>query len=93
MAVVNYDSELRRAGAHATHGWRRLAFLAQRYVLGTIGLCIMVLFVWVAISANLIGRLVTNYSYTPVFVVMGFLHPLTFLLLRRLRNQRVTVEA
>jgi peptide/nickel transport system permease protein len=56
LAVVNYDSELRRAGAHATHGWRRLTFLAQRYMLGTIGLLIMVLFVGVAISANLIGR-------------------------------------
>ena len=25
MTVVNYDSELKRAGAHATQGWRRLA--------------------------------------------------------------------
>ena len=33
--MVNYDSELKRAGAHSTQGWRRLAFLAQRYVLGT----------------------------------------------------------
>ena len=49
MAVINYDSELRRAGAHATHGWRRLAFLAQRYVLGTFGLIIMILFVWTAL--------------------------------------------
>ena len=56
MAVVNYDSELRRAGAHATHGWRRLAFLAQRYVLGTIGLVIMLLFVWTALSADFIAR-------------------------------------
>ena len=56
MAVVNYDSELKRAGADATHGWRRLTFLAQRYMLGTVGLIIMVLFVWVAISANLISR-------------------------------------
>jgi len=56
LAVVNYDSELRRAGAHATHGWRRLLFLAQRYILGTVGLTIMLLFVWVAISANLICR-------------------------------------
>lgn len=56
MAVVNYDSELKRAGAYSTQGWRRLAFLAQRYVLGTVGLVIMVLFVWVAISANLIAR-------------------------------------
>ncbi len=56
MAVVNYDSELRRAGADATHGWRRLAFLAQRHILGTVGLVIMVLFVWVALSADLICR-------------------------------------
>ncbi len=56
MAVVNYDSELRRAGADATHGWRRLAFLAQRHMLGTVGLVIMVLFVWVALSADLICR-------------------------------------
>src|ERR1043165_5446925 len=56
LAVINYDSELRRAGAHATHGWRRLAFLAQRYVLGTFGLFIMILFVWTALSADLIAR-------------------------------------
>jgi peptide/nickel transport system permease protein len=56
LAVVNYDSELRRAGAYATHGWRRLAFLAQRYVLGTVGLIIMVLFVWTALSADFISR-------------------------------------
>src|SRR5881392_3083611 len=56
MTAVNYDSELKRAGANATHGWRRLLFLAQRYVLGTIGLFIMVVFVWVALSADLIAR-------------------------------------
>src|SRR6201989_3442762 len=56
LTSINYDSELKRAGANATHGWRRLAFLAQRYVLGTFGLFIMLLFVWVAISADLISR-------------------------------------
>ena len=56
MAVINYDSELRRAGAHSTHGWRRLTFLAQRYMLGTIGLFVMLMFVWVALSADLICR-------------------------------------
>jgi peptide/nickel transport system permease protein len=56
LAVVNYDSELRRAGAHATHGWRRLTFLARRYVLGTAGLTIMLLFVWMAIFADFISR-------------------------------------
>jgi peptide/nickel transport system permease protein len=56
LAVVNYDSELRRAGAHATHGWRRLTFLARRYMLGTAGLTIMLLFVWTALFADLICR-------------------------------------
>jgi peptide/nickel transport system permease protein len=56
LAVINYDSELKRAGANATHGWRRSMFLARRYMLGTVGLIIMVLFVWVAISADLISR-------------------------------------
>ena len=56
MDAINYDSELRRAGAHSTHGWRRLTFLAQRYMLGTIGLFIMVMFVWVAASADIICR-------------------------------------
>ena len=52
LATINFDSELRRAGAHSTHGWRRLLFLSQRYLLGTIGLVIMVMFVWMAISAD-----------------------------------------
>ena len=56
MAAINYDNELRRAGANATHGWRRLAFLAQRNLLGTIGLFFMLLFVWAAGFADLICR-------------------------------------
>jgi peptide/nickel transport system permease protein len=56
LAAVDYDSELRRAGAYATHGWRRATFLAKRYVLGTIGLTIMLLFVWTALSADFICR-------------------------------------
>ena len=56
MAVINYDSELRRAGAHSTHGWRKLTFLARRHMLGAIGLVIMVLFVLAALLADLIGR-------------------------------------
>jgi peptide/nickel transport system permease protein len=56
LAAINYDSELRRAGAHATEGWRRLAFLAQRYMLGTAGLVIMVMFVLAAIFADVICR-------------------------------------
>jgi len=56
MDAINYDSELRRAGANATHGWRRLAFLAQRHLLGAIGLVIMVVFVLTALFADVIGR-------------------------------------
>ncbi len=56
MAVINYDSELRRAGAHSTHGWRKLTYLAQRHLLGAIGLVIMVLFVLAALLADFIGR-------------------------------------
>ena len=56
MVTVDYDLELKRAGANATHGWRRLAFFAQRYVLGTVGLAIMTIFVLTAVFAGLIGR-------------------------------------
>ena len=56
LDAITYDAELRRAGANATHGWRRLAFFAQRYVLGTAGLIILVTFVLTAIFADFIGR-------------------------------------
>ncbi|GAC1636147.1 MAG: ABC transporter permease [Bradyrhizobium sp.] len=62
LDAINYDAELRRAGANATHGWRRLAFFAQRYVLGTAGLIILVMFVLTAIFADFIGR------YSPLAV-------------------------
>lgn len=32
---------------------------------------------------NLVGRLVTHISYSPVFVIMGFLHPIALLLIWR----------
>jgi peptide/nickel transport system permease protein len=56
LATINYDSELRRAGANATQGWRRFGFLAQRHLLGTVGLSIMTLFVLAALFADLICR-------------------------------------
>jgi peptide/nickel transport system permease protein len=56
VVSINYDTELRRAGAGATHGWRRFAFLAQRHVLGSIGLIIMAAFLLTALSANVICR-------------------------------------
>jgi len=56
LATVNYDIELKRAGATATHGWRRLLFFARRYVLGTVGLVIMAAFVLTALFADVICR-------------------------------------
>jgi peptide/nickel transport system permease protein len=56
MVTINYDSELRRAGANANTFWRRLRFLARRNILGTVGLVIMTLFVLAALFADLICR-------------------------------------
>ena len=56
MAAIDFESELRRAGALASGRWGKLAYLAQRHLLGTIGLVIMALFVLTAIFANVIGR-------------------------------------
>jgi peptide/nickel transport system permease protein len=54
LVTINYDSELRRAGANADTFWRRVRFFARRYVLGTVGLVIMILFVFAALFADLI---------------------------------------
>lgn len=40
------------------------------------------------IATNLIGRAVTGYSYAPIFIAMGFLHPLVYLLIRTIRTPR-----
>jgi MFS transporter, ACS family, hexuronate transporter len=40
------------------------------------------------ISTNLVGRAVTYYSYAPLFVVMGVLHPIALLLIRGLLTRR-----
>lgn len=37
-----------------------------------------------AISTGIIGYLVTHFSYTPVFTMMSFLHPLAFLMIAML---------
>ncbi|WP_024509206.1 ABC transporter permease [Bradyrhizobium sp. ARR65] len=56
MAAIDFESELRRAGARATGSWGKLAFLARRHLLGAVGLAIMALFVLTALFADLIGR-------------------------------------
>jgi len=56
LDAINYDTELRRAGAYSTHGWRRFLFLTQRNLLGTAGLLIMVMFVLAAGLADVICR-------------------------------------
>jgi len=38
------------------------------------------------ISTHVVGQWVTNYSYTPVFMLMGALHPLALLLLWRIKD-------
>jgi peptide/nickel transport system permease protein len=62
LVTINYDSELRRAGANANTFWRRVRFLARHHVLGTIGFVIMVLFVLAAVFADVICR------YSPLTV-------------------------
>ena len=56
MDAINYDIELRRAGANATQGWRKVWFLAGRHVLGSVGLFFMLMFVLAAAFADLICR-------------------------------------
>jgi peptide/nickel transport system permease protein len=56
LVAIDYENELRRAGVGATHGWRKLFFLAQRHVLGAFGFAIMTTFVLMAVFANFIGR-------------------------------------
>ncbi|WP_407178052.1 ABC transporter permease [Bradyrhizobium sp. STM 3562] len=56
MAAIDFESELRRAGARVTGSWGKLAFLARRHLLGAVGLAIMALFVLTALFADLIGR-------------------------------------
>jgi ACS family hexuronate transporter-like MFS transporter len=44
------------------------------------------------LSTNLVGRVVTSFSYTPLFIAMGFLHPLAWLLIRKVRTGREVSE-
>ena len=41
------------------------------------------------ISTNLVGRAVTYYSYAPLFIVMGCLHPLAYLLIAAFRKREI----
>ena len=40
------------------------------------------------ISTGVVGWLVTDYSYVPVFALMGILHPLALLLIWRVRENK-----
>jgi MFS transporter, ACS family, hexuronate transporter len=42
------------------------------------------------LSTNLVGRAVTYYSYTPVFIAMGFLHPVAFALVSLIGRRKAT---
>ena len=54
MAILDFDAELTRAGAHATGRLGRLRYLARRYPLGAAGAVIMVVFVFAAVFANVL---------------------------------------
>ncbi len=41
---------------------------------------------------NLVGRLVTHFSYSPVFVIMGCLHPLALILIWRVASAKGRVN-
>jgi ACS family hexuronate transporter-like MFS transporter len=41
------------------------------------------------LSTNLVGHVVTSFSYTPLFIAMGILHPLAWLLIRHIRTRPV----
>ncbi len=40
------------------------------------------------LSANLIGRAITSWSYAPVFLAMGFLHPAAFVMLQLMKPKK-----
>src|ERR1700745_1907521 len=54
MAILDFDAELVRAGAHAHGRLGRLRHLARRYPLGAAGGAIMVVFVSAAAFADLL---------------------------------------
>ena len=45
------------------------------------------------LSTNLVGRVVTNFSYTPLFIAMGLMHPLAWLLIRKVRTRALEASA
>src|SRR5215831_18422909 len=71
LVAIDYDAELKRAGAKATHGWRKLAFLARRHLLGAAGFVIMTIFVLMAVFADLICR----YDPLTVDAAHALAHP------------------
>jgi ACS family hexuronate transporter-like MFS transporter len=42
------------------------------------------------LSAEILGQVIPRHGYTPIFLVMGLLHPLALLLIWRLRTPRKT---
>lgn len=37
------------------------------------------------LSTNIVGRVITTWSYTPLFIAMGLLHPIAWLMIRTIR--------
>ena len=51
LPSIDIEAELAKAGANTQGRWGELRFLARRYLLGTIGLVIMIVFVLAALLA------------------------------------------
>ncbi len=55
MRPIDYDAELAKAGAHVDGWWSRLVYLTRRFPLGAIGAVIVLIFVVMAVFAEVIA--------------------------------------
>ena len=56
MSIIDFESELAKAGANVQGGFPRLRFVVRRYPLGAAGAVIMAVFVFAAIFADFLTR-------------------------------------
>lgn len=65
-----------------------LVDLYPKYLLGTVfGLVAAGSGFGGMVSTNLVGRVITTWSYTPIFIAMGLLHPIAWLMIRTIRTR------
>jgi ACS family hexuronate transporter-like MFS transporter len=73
----------------ATGGALIVDLYASRFVSTAFGLILFGSGLGGIVSTRVVGHLVTAYSYTPVFILMGVMHPLAVLLLWRVRAPKM----